>query len=208
MAKRLHKKGERKKPTKKFYEERFKKIPEGMQFGDFIFSRKTLEWRCAYSAKSKARSNLPKHIFVSDHGDVISVYGKDSSLLERSYNRDYAKIGGGHKNDYGIGKPLFIHILVALCFDSSITPAAKVLLELEGFNAFGKGTDQDHIKVHHKDENPRNNTPDNLVIMTCWEHSMLHKWKNAVKKWNNAFWDMKPKKLPKKKQSEYAEMFR
>ena len=221
MKKRLYKKGERKKPTKKFYEERFKKIPEGMQFGDFIFTRKTLEWRCAFSAKSKARRILPKYMYVSNQGHVISVYKKEEPALIRHYNNKdkhtkkdkYARIGKGKSknNDYkayGLSKPLYISHLVALCFDCPITPAARILLEVNGINAFGTGVDAFHIKVHHRDKNTLNNSASNLVIMTCWEHHIYHdKWLPAVKKWNKEFWDTNQKKLSKKKQKEYAEMF-
>ena len=217
MKKRLYKKGERKKPTKKFYEERFKKIPEGMQFGDFTFTRKTLEWRCAFSAKSKARRNLPKYMYVSNQGHVISVYKKEEPKLLRNYNNKdkytkkdkYARIGKGKSknNDYkayGLDRPLYISHLVALCFDCPITPAARILLAVMGFDAFGNGSDMFHIKVHHRDKNTLNNTPSNLVIMTCLEHSIYHyKWIPALKKWYNEFWDTKSEKLSEEKQREY-----
>lgn len=214
MAKRLRKKGEQKTPPKKYYEKRFKKIPEGALFGEFVFSRKSLEWRCAYSSKSKARKILPKYLYVSNRGDVISVYKEDPKLLKPDINDGkYLRIGKGKYKDkdykaYGLDKPLYISHLVALCFNCPITPMARILLAVEGFNAFGKGSDMFHIEVHHRDKNTFNNTLNNLVIMTTLEHDIYeYKWIPLLKKWNEEFWNISSEKLSKDKQKEYSEMF-
>ena len=128
----------------KLYRDRFNHIREG-QFiysnGDidpFVFTRKRLRWRCLYSQKHKSRNKLPKYLFISDKGNVISVFGEVPAHITQYLNNDkYARIGSGNGNSYGVGKPLYIHILVAIVYGSPMTPRARKLLAEKGYDAFG-----------------------------------------------------------------------
>ena len=194
----------------KLYRDRFNHIREG-QFiysnGDidpFVFTRKGLKWRCLYSQKHKSRNKLPKYLFISDKGNVISVFGEVPAHITQYLNNDrYARIGSGNGNSYGVGKPLYIHILVAIVYGSPMTLRARKLLAEKGYDAFGIDDTHNCLKVHHKDKNTLNNSPENLIIMTGLEHKWLHNIENAIR-W---FWSTKSVKLTKKKQKEYAEIF-
>ena len=204
-----------KNTTLAFYKERFKNICEGQIIAPtskngkpLIFTRKGMKWLPLYSSKSTARKDLPKHLFISNQGDVITVYDEEPLHLCPYPNKGkYPRIGSGNDHSYGIGKPLYISALVALIFHSQISKRAYKLLTLKGFEAFGRGVDHQHVTVHHKDRNTFNNTPDNLVIMTRLEHICVHAWENGLSKFRENFWDMSSEKLSKRKQKKYAKLF-
>ena len=85
--------------------------------------------------------------FISNKGKVVSFCGNKYKILKPDLSTGYERVKINGKN-------ILIHRLVADAFIS--IPKGKT-------------------EVHHKDENPRNNTAENLEWLTQTEHREKHK---------------------------------
>lgn len=127
------------------------------QLNDLLFICLSLPdevWKeipCVSFAEDKQKYKVPERLegcyFVSNRGNVISLYRKKPLLLSQT-----AKNKSGYKQVKINGVNVDIHILVAELF----------IGKTEGF------------QVHHKDFNPLNNQVENLEILTHEEHLLKH----------------------------------
>lgn len=152
---------------------RFNTIEEGAvlyskdRVKHIVFSRETEEWRMAYTeGKTKAHSQLPKHWFVSKHGEIVTVAGREIKCINPSESNPsnpsmsylitgFDVEGGGHFTGG-------VHQIVALVWDAPMIGDSEEKLNALGLWAFGREIGS--LQAHHRNFNRKDNYYTNLEI--------------------------------------------
>ena len=163
----------RRKLTIQEAQERFDTITEGAvlyskdRAKHIVFSRKTDEWRMAYTEnKTRAHSQLPKHWFVSKHGEIVTVANREIQCINPSLSdphnpsmsyliTGFDVAGVGH---YTGG----VHQIVALVWDAPMIGDSEEKLNALGLWAFGREIGS--LQAHHRNFNRQDNYYKNLEI--------------------------------------------
>lgn len=129
-------------------------------------------------ADTPERKTFPKYWFVSNKGNLLSVYGDKIIWLHKNPRNKDEK--GSYKylikteEQQGKIKSIETHNLTGLVFNSESFGLAEELLKTKGVYAFGvKNKGSDTVQGHHKDGNHENNNPNNIKFVTDKVHILL-----------------------------------
>lgn len=154
-------------------QERFDTIPEGAvlyskdRAKHIVFSRKTDEWRMAYTEnKTRAHSQLPKHWFVSKHGEIVTVANREIQCINPSLsdpqNPSMSYLITGFDVE-GVGHFTGgVHQIVALVWDAPMIGDSEEKLNALGLWAFGREIGS--LQAHHRNFSRQDNYYKNLEI--------------------------------------------
>lgn len=136
-------------------------------------------WLQCYNPEDAIRRQLPVYWFISNHGNLISMYGEKPYLLLRdcsdntgseSYHFKYKKPDGSYAT-----KNIEVHNLVNIVFNGYRYGKAKNLLEEKGIFAFGINTkSKDNINGHHIFGKSQSG-PNDTELVTTGIHTMINK---------------------------------
>lgn len=144
--------------------------------GNELILQEDEEFRQCYDADDSVRKVLPVTWFISNHGNLISVYrGKPEWLLkdQNDKNRDTY-----HFQTDGRIKIIASYALVGLVFGSEKFGTAEALLEEQNVHCFGNFKEDLNVQSHHiknkKDFPELINDPENIEFMTVRAHRLCH----------------------------------
>ena len=142
------------------------------------------DWEQCYKKGNKAREQLPNFWFCSNskENEVVSVIHKKSHLLKK-YDSGYGRYSYHYNITCDNGertstKNMQCHNLARIVFGGLSYGIAEELLDKYGVFAFGTG--EYDLHGHHigsKDDN----SPENIELLSCRVHRILHKAPNDVK---------------------------
>lgn len=164
------------------YKKRFKRIlkektPICDKYGNQLENPENEKWVQCYNPHDKIRRTYPKYVFVSDKGNLVSIYYENRPRLltpsfttndRESYN---LSMDGETKHQLG-------YIIVAVCHGAKTFGKADEVMKARGRNAFGKSGDL--LNVHHEDgyvigDRQKNNNPEKMTILTVNIHKLFSK---------------------------------
>lgn len=124
------------------------------------------------------RRTFPKHWFVSNRGNLISVCENKLVLIHKNPRPNSGKFSYKYMitngEDASTLKNIELHNLVGLVFESDSYGLAGQKIEEEGVQAFGVRTQEGlHAQGHHLDGDDSNNDPGNIKFVTARVHSMF-----------------------------------
>lgn len=144
--------------------------------GNELILQEDEEFKQCYDANDSVRSVLPVTWFISNHGNLISVYRGRPEWLLRDQN-DKAR-DTYHFALNGKIKIISSYALVGLVFGSPRFGAAKELLEEDTVYCFGNYGSDTNVQTHHvldKKNHPELiNEPSNLEFITVRAHKVAH----------------------------------
>lgn len=165
-----------KKAAQIFEEYMSQGLPVYNSLGEELILQDGEEFRQCYDENDPVRNVLPTSWFVSDQGNVISVYrGKPEWLLRDKADkaRDTYHFCLNDKI-----KIISSYALVGLTFGSEKFGTAKKLLDEQTVYCFGNYGDEENVQTHHvrnkKDYPEQINDPENLEFMTVRAHRLCH----------------------------------
>lgn len=129
-------------------------------------------------ADTTERKTFPKYWFISNKGNLLSVYREKILWLHKNPRVEdgegcykyFIKTGKHEK----VIKNIEIHNLVGLVFDSESFGLAEQKLKKEGVYAFGVNNKEvENVQGHHLDGNHENNNPTNIKFLTDKVHILL-----------------------------------
>ena len=134
-------------------------------------------WVQCYDPHDKVRKEYPKYIFVSDQGNLVSMYNRtEPKWLKPS-------ITDNERESYnfsvrGRTRHSISYIVVAVCHGSKTFGKSDEMLAKKGRKAFGKVGEL--LQVHHEEgfvigDRALSNDPKRLVILTVNIHQLFHK---------------------------------
>lgn len=163
------------------------------------------KWKQCYSPKDKARSQLPIYWFVSDQGNLISVYKNKAYWLKKDEDNGRYSY---HFNIYtdeetSVKKNIEAHNLVRIVFGGLSYGIAEDMLQEQGIFAFGiKNSEEVKLNGHHIADKS-DNSPGNVELVSTNAHKIIDKVpkKNkpeAIAKFLSEFGDMAAVEVPDK----------
>lgn len=136
-------------------------------------------WLQCYNPEDAIRKQLPVYWFISNHGNLISMYGEKPYLLLRdctdntgseSYHFKYKQPDGTYAT-----KNIEVHNLVNIVFDGYRYGKAKKLLDEKSIFAFGINTkSKDNVNGHHIFGKSQSG-PNDTELITTRVHSLLNR---------------------------------
>lgn len=158
---------------------RFDAIAEGQMIENLDRSQQYIfnteyKWRQAWSeSKTLAHRQLPKHWFINEIGDVVSVAFATRPVY---VTKDTENKAGYPRYRYSMPngqiKLIATHNLVGLVWDAPMTGEALYLLSTKGVSAFG--TRIGDVNGHHVDGDINNSHWSNVEFIVKRPHSDMH----------------------------------
>ena len=158
---------------------RFDAIAEGQMIENLDRSQQYVfntayKWRQAWSdSKTLAHRQLPKHWFINEIGNVVSVAFATRPVY---VTKDTENKAGYPRYRYSMPngqiKLIAAHNLVGLVWDAPMTEEAYYLLDTKGIKAFG--TRIGDVNGHHKDGDITNIHWSNIEFLVKRQHDAMH----------------------------------